>query len=55
LSQAIWLFSGDTTLVATGDQTNIDYHLLWVTYMRQICEGLRDGADWAKELFRYWD
>ncbi|KAF7371707.1 hypothetical protein MVEN_00027200 [Mycena venus] len=52
---AIWLFSADTTLVATGDQTNIDYHLLSVTFMRQISEGLRDGADWTKELFRYWD
>ncbi|KAJ7083204.1 hypothetical protein C8R44DRAFT_753509 [Mycena epipterygia] len=52
---AIWLFSSDTMLVAEGDETKIDYHFLWVTFMRQICEGLRDEARWAQELFHYLD
>ncbi|KAJ7240883.1 hypothetical protein C8J57DRAFT_1561857 [Mycena rebaudengoi] len=52
---AIWLFSADTQLVADGDETKIDYQYLWMTFMRQICEGLREDADWAKDLFSYWD
>ncbi|KAJ7195702.1 hypothetical protein C8J57DRAFT_1547194 [Mycena rebaudengoi] len=41
---AIWLFSADTQLVADGDETKIDYQYLWMTFMRQICEGLREDA-----------
>ncbi|KAJ7185855.1 hypothetical protein C8R46DRAFT_1343040 [Mycena filopes] len=52
---AIWYFSADTQLVPEGDETKIDYCLLWVTYMRQICDGLRHNADWVKDLFSYWD
>ncbi|KAJ7709485.1 hypothetical protein B0H17DRAFT_1190688 [Mycena rosella] len=52
---AIWFFSGDTQLLAESDETKIDYHYLWVTFMRQICNALRDDADWVKDLFRYWD
>ncbi|KAJ6601690.1 hypothetical protein DFH09DRAFT_1480660, partial [Mycena vulgaris] len=52
---AIWFYSGDTQLLTEGDETRIDYHYLWETFMRQICDALRDDADWVKDLFRYWD
>ncbi|KAJ7204540.1 hypothetical protein C8J57DRAFT_1619038 [Mycena rebaudengoi] len=52
---AIWLFSADTQLVSEGDETKIDYKFFFVTFLRQICNGLRDEADWAVELFRLWD
>jgi hypothetical protein len=53
--QAIWLFSSDTQLTENGDETNIDCKNRFFRYMRRICEGLRDGADWAKDLFCHWD
>ncbi|KAJ6523406.1 hypothetical protein DFH09DRAFT_1330047 [Mycena vulgaris] len=54
---AIWLLSSDTQLSSDGegDETHIDYKLYFETFLRQICEGLRDKADWAFDLFRYWD
>ncbi|KAJ7079886.1 hypothetical protein C8R44DRAFT_908976 [Mycena epipterygia] len=52
---AIWLFSSDTQIITDGDETKIDYKFLFLTFLRQICEGLRDEADWAIELFRHWD
>ncbi|KAJ6480991.1 hypothetical protein C8R45DRAFT_1100559 [Mycena sanguinolenta] len=52
---AIWLFSADTQIVPDGDETKIDYKFLFQTFLRQICEGLRDEADWALGLFRHWD
>ncbi|KAJ7267759.1 hypothetical protein C8J57DRAFT_1469237 [Mycena rebaudengoi] len=52
---AIWLFSADTQIVTDGDETKIDYKFLFLTFLRQICEGLRDEANWAIELFRHWD
>ncbi|KAJ7788785.1 hypothetical protein B0H14DRAFT_2627898 [Mycena olivaceomarginata] len=52
---AIWLFSSDDQIVTEGDETKIDYKYLFVTFLRQICEGLRDKLDWAMDLFRHWD
>ncbi|KAJ7220702.1 hypothetical protein GGX14DRAFT_559494 [Mycena pura] len=54
---AIWLLSPDTQFSAggEGDETQIDYKHYYQTFMRQICEGLRDRADWALELFLHWD
>ncbi|KAJ7040606.1 hypothetical protein C8F04DRAFT_1177944 [Mycena alexandri] len=54
---AIWVLSADTQLGSggEGDETQIDYKFYYETFLRQICEGLRDGAEWAVELFRYWD
>ncbi|KAJ7652624.1 hypothetical protein B0H17DRAFT_856933, partial [Mycena rosella] len=54
---AIWLLSSDTQLSSDGegDETQIDYKQYFETFLRQICEGLRDEADWAFELFQYWD
>ena len=44
VAQAIWLFSADTQIVPDGDETKIDYKFLFQTFLRQICEGLRDEA-----------
>lgn len=52
---AIWLFSSDTQIIADGDETKIDYMFLFQSFLRQICEGLRDEADWAVDLFHHWD
>ncbi|KAF8147226.1 hypothetical protein K438DRAFT_1989807 [Mycena galopus ATCC 62051] len=54
---AIWLLSSDTQLGAggDGDETKINYKFYYQNFMRQICDGLRDKAEWAMELFRYWD
>ncbi|KAJ7483029.1 hypothetical protein B0H11DRAFT_2279866 [Mycena galericulata] len=54
---AIWLFSSDTQLGSggEGDETQIDYKFYFRTFLRQICEGLRNKAKWAIELFRFWD
>jgi hypothetical protein len=56
-SQAIWLLSSDTQLGSggEGDETQIDYKLFFRTFLRQICEGLRNKAEWAVQLFRFWD
>jgi hypothetical protein len=56
-SQAIWLLSSDTQLGSggDGDETQIDYKFYYQTFMRQICDGLRDEAEWAVDLFRFWD
>ncbi|KAJ7795833.1 hypothetical protein B0H14DRAFT_2620571 [Mycena olivaceomarginata] len=54
---AIWLLSSDTQLGSggEGDETQIDYKLFFQTFLRQICEGLRNKAEWAVQLFRFWD
>ncbi|KAJ7261680.1 hypothetical protein C8J57DRAFT_1634782 [Mycena rebaudengoi] len=54
---AIWLLSSDTQLSSggEGDETHIDYNFYYQTFLRQICDGLRDKAEWAVELFRFWD
>ncbi|KAJ7849249.1 hypothetical protein B0H14DRAFT_2765916 [Mycena olivaceomarginata] len=54
---AIWLLSSDTQLGSggDGDETQIDYKFYYQTFMRQICDGLRDEAEWAVDLFRFWD
>ncbi|KAJ7759512.1 hypothetical protein B0H16DRAFT_1415712 [Mycena metata] len=54
---AIWILSADTQLSSggEGDETGIDYQHYFETFMRQICEGLNSKAEWAFELFRYWD
>ncbi|KAJ7161964.1 hypothetical protein C8R43DRAFT_1233497 [Mycena crocata] len=52
---AIWLLSSDTQIVSDGDETKIDYKFLFQSFLRQICEGLRDEADWAIGLFHHWD
>ncbi|KAJ7142361.1 hypothetical protein C8R44DRAFT_760553 [Mycena epipterygia] len=54
---AIWLLSSDTQLGSSGegDETQIDYKFYFQTFLRQICDGLRDKAEWAVELFRFWD
>ncbi|KAJ7731033.1 hypothetical protein B0H16DRAFT_1773273 [Mycena metata] len=52
---AIWFYSADTQLLSEGDETKINYKQLAEAFMRQICEGMRDNADWVKGLFRYWD
>ncbi|KAJ7780033.1 hypothetical protein DFH07DRAFT_1055741 [Mycena maculata] len=54
---AIWLLSADTQLSASGegDETKINYKFYFQTFLRQICEGLRNEAEWAVELFHFWD
>ncbi|KAJ7211149.1 hypothetical protein GGX14DRAFT_565020 [Mycena pura] len=54
---AIWLLSSDTQFSSggEGDETGIDYKFYYQTFMRQICDGVRDQANWALHLFRYWD
>ncbi|KAJ7612795.1 hypothetical protein DFH06DRAFT_1243120 [Mycena polygramma] len=51
----MWVYSADTELVAEGDETQINYRFLWLTFARQISEGLREDADWVKDLFNYWN
>ncbi|KAJ7034061.1 hypothetical protein C8F04DRAFT_1183583 [Mycena alexandri] len=53
----IWLLSADTQLGygGEGDETGIDYKFWFQNFQRQICEGLRDEAEWALGLMRYWD
>ncbi|KAJ7017194.1 hypothetical protein C8F04DRAFT_1279856 [Mycena alexandri] len=53
----IWLLSADTQLGygGEGDETGIDYKFWFQNFQRQICDGLRDEAEWALGLMRYWD
>ncbi|KAJ7107585.1 hypothetical protein C8R44DRAFT_987085 [Mycena epipterygia] len=53
----VWFFSADTQLSygGEGDETQIDYKLWFRTFLRQICNGLRDKAEWALGLMRFWD
>ncbi|KAJ7115713.1 hypothetical protein C8R44DRAFT_983722 [Mycena epipterygia] len=56
-AELIWFLSGDTQLsyAGEGDETGIDYKFWFETFLRQICDGLRDEAEWALGLMRYWD
>ncbi|KAJ7738003.1 hypothetical protein B0H16DRAFT_1425080 [Mycena metata] len=53
----IWSLSADTQLSdnGKGDETGIDYKKCFEAFLRQICDGLRDDAEWAIGLMQYWD
>ncbi|KAJ7023966.1 hypothetical protein C8F04DRAFT_1132586, partial [Mycena alexandri] len=53
----IWFLSADTQLGynGEGDETGINYKKCFEAFLRQICDGLRDDAEWAISLMRHWD